>query len=119
MAPQVGLEPTTDRLTADCSTTELLRNSKLISCKKQMHVISTLYIIFTVLLKVKQKLFFFIFTKKQSFQSNHGIKIYHQLRLSSNFFKNQFPSTTSTHISFCIKLLFSYINITAFYANIG
>ena len=25
MAPQVGLEPTTDRLTADCSTTELLR----------------------------------------------------------------------------------------------
>jgi hypothetical protein len=26
MAPQVGLEPTTDRLTADCSTTELLRN---------------------------------------------------------------------------------------------
>ena len=28
MAPQVGLEPTTDRLTADCSTTELLRNNK-------------------------------------------------------------------------------------------
>ena len=27
MAPQVGLEPTTDRLTADCSTTELLRNN--------------------------------------------------------------------------------------------
>jgi hypothetical protein len=26
LAPQVGLEPTTDRLTADCSTTELLRN---------------------------------------------------------------------------------------------
>ena len=25
MAPQVGFEPTTDRLTADCSTTELLR----------------------------------------------------------------------------------------------
>ncbi len=25
MAPKVGLEPTTDRLTADCSTTELLR----------------------------------------------------------------------------------------------
>ena len=23
--PQVGLEPTTNRLTADCSTTELLR----------------------------------------------------------------------------------------------
>jgi hypothetical protein len=28
MAPKVGLEPTTDRLTADCSTTELLRNKK-------------------------------------------------------------------------------------------
>ncbi len=27
MAPQVGLEPTTDRLTADCSTTELLWNN--------------------------------------------------------------------------------------------
>jgi hypothetical protein len=26
-APQVGLEPTTDRLTADSSTTELLRNN--------------------------------------------------------------------------------------------
>ena len=26
MAPEVGLEPTTDRLTADCSTTELFRN---------------------------------------------------------------------------------------------
>ena len=26
MAPQVGLEPTTVRLTAECSTTELLRN---------------------------------------------------------------------------------------------
>ncbi len=26
MAPQVGLEPTTDRLTADSSTTELLWN---------------------------------------------------------------------------------------------
>ena len=29
MAPQVGLEPTTDRLTADCSTTELLRNKSV------------------------------------------------------------------------------------------
>ena len=28
MAPQVGLEPTTDRLTADSSTTELLWNGK-------------------------------------------------------------------------------------------
>ena len=28
MAPAVGLEPTTDRLTADCSTTELRWNNK-------------------------------------------------------------------------------------------
>ena len=27
MAPKVGLEPTTNRLTAGCSTTELLRNA--------------------------------------------------------------------------------------------
>jgi hypothetical protein len=27
MAPEVGLEPTTNRLTADCSTIELLWNS--------------------------------------------------------------------------------------------
>ena len=30
MAPQVGFEPTTVRLTAECSTTELLRNNKYI-----------------------------------------------------------------------------------------
>ena len=30
--PQVGLEPTTNRLTADCSTTELLRIIKLVNC---------------------------------------------------------------------------------------
>ena len=37
MAPQVGFEPTTDRLTADCSTTELLRkveSKKIITLKK-------------------------------------------------------------------------------------
>jgi hypothetical protein len=32
MAPQVGLEPTTVRLTAECSTTELLRNNSMILC---------------------------------------------------------------------------------------
>ena len=31
MAPQVGLEPTTLRLTAECSAIELLRNMKLCS----------------------------------------------------------------------------------------
>ncbi len=30
MAPAVGLEPTTDRLTADCSTTELRWNNAFI-----------------------------------------------------------------------------------------
>ena len=29
MAPAVGLEPTTDRLTADCSTTELRWNNEI------------------------------------------------------------------------------------------
>src|SRR5699024_819630 len=29
LAPQVGFEPTTDRLTADCSTTELMLNISL------------------------------------------------------------------------------------------
>ncbi len=48
MAPAVGLEPTTDRLTADCSTTELRWNNK---------------IIFTLFFFKKQAffLFFFIF----------------------------------------------------------
>src|SRR5699024_2463126 len=32
MAPQVGFEPTTDRLTADCSTTELLWNIWIAFC---------------------------------------------------------------------------------------
>ena len=37
MAPQVGFEPTTDRLTADSSTTELLRNNyKLLVFTKTM-----------------------------------------------------------------------------------
>ena len=34
MAPQVGLEPTTDRLTADSSTTELLWNNMNYVCHK-------------------------------------------------------------------------------------
>ena len=33
MAPEVGLEPTTNRLTADRSTTELLRNLAQIASK--------------------------------------------------------------------------------------
>ena len=36
MAPQVGLEPTTDRLTADCSTTELLRNNNVVTSALQL-----------------------------------------------------------------------------------
>ena len=35
MAPRAGLEPATDRLTADCSTTELPRNTMLLLIKKR------------------------------------------------------------------------------------
>ena len=35
MAPKVGLEPTTIRLTAECSTTELLRNSKIYKARQR------------------------------------------------------------------------------------
>jgi hypothetical protein len=51
MAPQVGLEPTTDRLTADSSTTELLRNSQHYLFNKAF-ALSTLYIIKTYNYKV-------------------------------------------------------------------
>ncbi len=50
MAPAVGLEPTTDRLTADCSTTELRWNNKNIF---------TRYF-------VKMQVFFFDFLKKNA-----------------------------------------------------
>ena len=35
MAPAVGLEPTTNRLTADCSTTELRWNSEHLFISKK------------------------------------------------------------------------------------
>ncbi len=41
MAPQVGLEPTTLRLTAGCSAIELLRSvrpAKELACRKQHHI---------------------------------------------------------------------------------
>ncbi len=37
MAPQVGLEPTTVRLTAECSTTELLRNNMVCLATSYSH----------------------------------------------------------------------------------
>ena len=40
MAPKVGLEPTTNRLTAGCSTTELLRN--VVHCRSH-HVVDFYY----------------------------------------------------------------------------
>jgi hypothetical protein len=44
MAPQVGLEPTTDRLTADSSTTELLRNNQISRCQtKDNHLVDSLH----------------------------------------------------------------------------
>ncbi len=42
MAPQVGLEPTTDRLTADCSTTELLRNKGHNKLHEGLEILSSL-----------------------------------------------------------------------------
>ena len=36
LAPQVGFEPTTVRLTAECSTTELLRINSINSCKSSV-----------------------------------------------------------------------------------
>ncbi len=39
MAPRVGFEPTTNRLTADCSTTELPRNTFVdLLAKGEVHV---------------------------------------------------------------------------------
>ena len=52
MAPQVGLEPTTDRLTADSSTTELLRNNIMYFNQTSSITLSTLYIIMTLYYKV-------------------------------------------------------------------
>ena len=49
MAPQVGFEPTTDRLTADCSTTELLWNNNGLSYHFLFHK-ATLFWLSNVLL---------------------------------------------------------------------
>jgi hypothetical protein len=38
MAPEVGFEPTTNRLTADRSTTELLRNSVGVKASRDRNV---------------------------------------------------------------------------------
>ena len=48
MAPAVGLEPTTDRLTADCSTTELRWNNEIvfITTKTKLQVLFLKKIIF-------------------------------------------------------------------------
>ena len=59
MAPQVGFEPTTDRLTADSSTTELLRNNTYPNQAKNLPLDSTLYIIFIVSCIVNKKSHFF------------------------------------------------------------
>jgi hypothetical protein len=38
MAQEEGFEPPTNRLTADCSTTELLLNNKIFSMKKRRNL---------------------------------------------------------------------------------
>lgn len=55
MAPAVGLEPTTNRLTADCSTTELHRNNEGTYNTKKM----SLQVFF-----FKKRIFFFSLTKE-------------------------------------------------------
>ncbi len=47
MAPKVGFEPTTNRLTADCSTTELLRNNEKFIMLLHTKYIISIFIIFT------------------------------------------------------------------------
>ena len=55
MAPQVGFEPTTRRLTADCSTTELLRNVLTVYIKLvSLDIISFLKLVFN---KIFNKIF--------------------------------------------------------------
>ena len=62
MAPQVGFEPTTRRLTADCSTTELLRNVLTVYIKLvSLDIISFLKLVFNV---VFNKIFRFSTTFK-------------------------------------------------------
>lgn len=92
MAPQVGLEPTTDRLTADSSTTELLRNNE-----------DNLYLI--KILSVSQEVFNNILFKRDMF-----IIYWIAFLLSRCFrYRFEFPFTLSTDISFCIYLTPSYI----------
>ena len=92
MAPQVGLEPTTDRLTADSSTTELLRNNE-----------DNLYLI--KILSVSQEVFNNILFKRDMF-----IIYWIAFLLSRCFrYRFEFPFTLSTDISFYIYLTPSYI----------
>lgn len=92
MAPQVGLEPTTDRLTADSSTTELLRNNE-----------DNLYLI--KFLSVSQEVFNNILFKRDMF-----IIYWIAFLLSRCFrYRFEFPFTLSADISFCIYLTPSYI----------
>ena len=65
MAPEVGLEPTTHRLTADCSTIELLWNPKrtrnLQTAAPRVKSISPNY---TCFFRLKQVLNFFIYVQR-------------------------------------------------------
>src|SRR5699024_4514967 len=48
MAPQAGFERATDRLTADCSTTELLRDRIIILCLYVLFVMTVLVVLYDV-----------------------------------------------------------------------
>ncbi len=49
LAPQVGFEPTTYRLTAGCSTTELLRNVTF--CSEHFYIVATFFLSVNAFLK--------------------------------------------------------------------
>ncbi len=55
MAPKAGLEPATNRLTAGCSTTELLRNANIHLCT--LYKLLSTFIIITIILIITSAFF--------------------------------------------------------------
>ena len=109
MAPQVGFEPTTDRLTADCSTTELLRNSKELIPSTN----STFVIIICLALFVNTLFYFFAPNKNKS-NDRSVIKIVCQRLFYLSIpisFKNIYPKTKSHGCSKLKYKIYSFANI--------
>ena len=87
MAPAVGLEPTTDRLTADCSTTELRWNNRYIFTTKQikLQVFFIIFCTFFVYRLIFIKNIMLIFFKKTFFSCSLS---YFCKSILFNFLKN-------------------------------